>query len=122
MALRRPSSDSHTLARLTAKIVGTGPPLEGPDEDRPKAIDGHPVAWPMRSDGKLGIWRVDGACLKSLVPRGYAFVSGRGEKRGTWTIRYLMSGIFEDIDGGILEVVGKGERGEVLVRTPERRS
>jgi adenine-specific DNA-methyltransferase len=98
------------------RIVGTGPPLEGPEAKRPKHINGHPVAWPVRRDKKLGIWRVDSECLMSLVESGYAFVSKKDEKRGTWTIKYLMSGTIEAIQAGMLEVIGKGVNGEVLVR------
>ena len=44
-----------------ARIVGTGSPWTG-DEDqvaRPERIDGLYAAWPVRADGRLGIWRVD---------------------------------------------------------------
>jgi adenine-specific DNA-methyltransferase len=110
------------LSEDTTEIVGTGEPLEGEDDDRPLEIDGHPVAWPVRRDGKLGIWRVDAARLMWLKEKGYAFVSARDEPRGTWTVKYLMSGTVENIESGAIEVVGRGERGEVQVRLIERRS
>ncbi len=46
---------------------------------------------------------------------GYEFVSEHSAERGTWTLRYLLSGTIAAIDAGELEVVGHGERGEVLV-------
>jgi adenine-specific DNA-methyltransferase len=103
------------------RIVGTGKPYEGPESERPKSIDGHPVAWPVRKDGKLGIWRVDATRLKWLAEKGYTYVSNRDEGKGTWTLRYLMSGTVEAIEGGSIEVTGRGVHGEVQVRVPERK-
>ncbi len=109
------------LSKDGTRIVRAGAPLEGEDDSRPSEIDGHPVAWPVRRDGKLGIWRVDAARLESLTSRGYAFVSARDKARGTWTIKYLMTGAIEAIESGLIDVVGRGERGEVEVRVQERR-
>jgi adenine-specific DNA-methyltransferase len=98
------------------RIVDVGDPWTGDNEsERPTSIDSLPLAWPVRSDGRLGIWRVDRRRLLELVEKGYAFVSDHSAERGTWTLRYLLSGTIEAIDAGELEVVGHGERGEVLV-------
>ncbi len=97
------------------RIVRAGPPFEGEDEEaRPSEIDGHPVAWPVRKDGKLGIWRVDGARLNYLAGLGYAHVAGRDDVRKTWALRYLMSGTVSAIEDGSIEVTGRGDRGEVI--------
>jgi adenine-specific DNA-methyltransferase len=103
------------------RIVGAGKPYEGPESERPKSIDGHPVAWPVRKDGNLGIWRVDATRLKWLAEKGYAYVSNRDEAKGTWTLRYLMSGTVEAIEGGSIEVTGRGVHDEVQVRVAERK-
>ncbi len=97
------------------RIVDVGPPLKGKDEDRPLEQDGFPLAWPVRTDGRLGIWRVDGARLRTLAKAGYAYVSSQDESRGTWTIRYLMSGTINDIEAGDIAVIGSGEYGQVLL-------
>jgi adenine-specific DNA-methyltransferase len=77
----------------TNRIVCAGEPFTGTDEnERPPALNGYPLAWPVMLDGKLGIWRVDATKLMSLVESGYAYVSSRNDERDTWTIRYLMSG------------------------------
>lgn len=109
------------LDETATRIVGVGAPLEGADDDRPAEIDGQLVAWPVRKDGKLGIWRVDAAKLMHLVEKGYAFVSARDDVRGTWTVKYLMSGTVESIESGMIEVIGRGEHGEVQVRVSARR-
>jgi adenine-specific DNA-methyltransferase len=97
------------------RIVDVGPPLEGDDDDRPHERDGLSLAWPVRTDGRLGIWRVDGARLRILAESGYAYVSSWDESRGTWTIRYLMSGTINDIEAGSIAVTGTGEYGQVLL-------
>jgi adenine-specific DNA-methyltransferase len=98
------------------RIVGTGEPWTDKDEaKRPLEIEGLPVAWPVRGDGRLGIWRLDRRRLLELAEKGYAFVSDHSPERGTWTLRYLLSGTIAAIESAELEVVGYGERGEVLV-------
>lgn len=109
------------LSDDATRIIGTGPPLAGEPDELPTTIDGHPVAWPLRRDGKLGIWRVDAGRLTWLNERGYVYVSARDDARGTWTIKYLMEGTVDAIEAGLIEVVGHGERGEVHVQVSERR-
>ena len=105
------------LDDLGEHIVGVGPPFEGAnDEDRPHRVDGKLAAWPVRSDGKLGIWRVDGPKLAALARDGYAFVSKADTERGTWTIKYLLSGSLKEIEQGDIEVLGKSENGQALLR------
>ena len=113
------------LSRDGKHIVGVGDPLPFHDKEaadaaeetrRSNTLKRSPLAWPVRKDGKLGIWRVDGTRLMDLVKDGYAYVSSRDEERQTWTIRYLMSGTVKAIERGLIAVVGKGDRGEALLR------
>ena len=98
------------------RIVGVGLPFSGDDESaRPAVVDGHLAAWPVRTDGRLGIWRVEGAKLFDLAQKGFAYVGGRDDARGTWTIRYLMEGTVSAIEAGAYKVVGRGARGEVVL-------
>jgi adenine-specific DNA-methyltransferase len=104
------------------RIMRAGEPFSGEDESkRPEVIDGCKVAWPVRRDGKLGIWRVEGARLNWLAERGFAFVGGRDDKRGTWALKYLMSGTVDAIKDGAIELTGHGESGQVLGRLSSRR-
>lgn len=42
------------------RIVDVGSPWSGGDEStRPREAGGLPLAWPVRNDGRLGIWRVE---------------------------------------------------------------
>ena len=100
------------------KIIGVGEPFTGTDESkRTRRLQGGLAAWPIRKDGKLGIWRVEGATLMELVKRGYAYVSSRDDARDTWTVKYLMSGAIKAIEHGRIEVIGHGSRGQVLLKT-----
>lgn len=109
------------LNKAGTEIVGVGEPWapQGGREDleaeqkRPRTIKGHPVAWPVRKDGRLGIWRVDGSRLQRLADQGYAYVSKRDDARDTWALKYLMSGIVDAIEAGTIEIVGRGDRGQV---------
>jgi hypothetical protein len=74
-------------------ILAVGEPFTGEDESkRVHRLKGGMAAWPVRKDGRLGIWRVEGPKLMELFKRGYAYVSSRDDARDTWTIKYLMSG------------------------------
>lgn len=105
------------LDEAGTKIVGVGEPFKGNHErKRPKSsIKGRPLAWPVRKDGKLGIWRVDGDRLLKLAERGLADVSSRDDERGTWTVQYLMTGTIHSIEKGDIVVVGHGPRGQVTL-------
>ncbi len=103
------------IERETGKISGVGQPFSGDDEaSRPAVVMGLDAAWPVRTDGRLGIWRKDGAGLMKLVQRGFAYASAPDEKRGTWSIKYLMAGTVKAIDSGKLIVERNGVRGQVI--------
>lgn len=106
----------------TGRITGVGEPLAGEDESaRLSEIDGAEAAWPVRKDGKLGIWRVDGRRLRALVKQGYAYATGRDTARRTWSLKYLMTGTIKAIDSGAILKVGTGDRGQVLLKANARR-
>jgi adenine-specific DNA-methyltransferase len=101
-------------------IVGVGDPFSGADElSRPTKDGPFDLAWPVRTDGRLGIWRKDGKGLMALAEQGYAFASAPDPRRGTWSIKYLMSGSVSAIAAGELTVVRSGSAGEVEVLTGE---
>jgi adenine-specific DNA-methyltransferase len=95
------------------RIESVGVPFEGEEDARPREINGKPVAWPVRKDKRLGIWRVDGARLVWLAERGYVWVGDYDASRETWALKYLMAGMVDAIDAGVVEVTGTGDRGQV---------
>ena len=114
------------------RIVDVGEPMTFHDDEkldieeeqrRPLWRGKNPLAWPVRNDGRLGIWRVDGKKLRALAEKGYAYVSSHDSERGTWTIRYIMEGTVKAIDEGKIVVDGRGDRGEVvLTRLEDKRT
>jgi adenine-specific DNA-methyltransferase len=113
------------LSKDGLKIKSVGSPLPFHNDSnkdaqeearRPREFKGLPLAWPIRSDGSMGIWRVDGARLSHLQERGLAYVSRKDNKKGRWSIKYLLEGAVNGIDAGIIDVVGKGKFGEALLR------
>lgn len=104
------------------RIIGVGEPFKGKDESkRPARLGGGLAAWPVRRDGKLGIWRVDGARLLKLAEKGYAYVTSRDDERGTWTVKYLMTGTIRAIENGVVTVTGRGASGEVILHSTSAR-
>jgi adenine-specific DNA-methyltransferase len=96
------------------QMLGVGRPLSGAEDDRPTHIDGVPVAWPVRSDGRLGIWRVEARKLEDLISKGFAYISSKPNADQP-TLRYLLGGTVAQIESGAIEITGRGPRGEVLV-------
>jgi adenine-specific DNA-methyltransferase len=103
------------IERTSGVIKGVGQPFNGDNEaSRPTVIEGWDAAWPVRTDGRLGIWRKDGAGLMKLVERGFAYATAPDDKRGTWSIKYLMAGTIKAIDTGKLVVERSGDRGQAV--------
>ena len=68
-------------------------------------IDGYPVAWPIRTDGTLGIWRVGRDLLKDLISKGMVRCGEYDNKRSTYPVSYVSETRREHIESGLLEVV-----------------
>lgn len=78
------------------------------------------IAWPLRTDGTLGNWRVSPPTLRVLLDKGYVKLGGFDEARGTWTILYLGKKAQSQIEEGVIEIVERHEvTGEVTVRYTE---
>lgn len=111
----RPNLCYPILVDAGGHIAGAGEPYAGDEAARPTHRDGYELAWPVRTDGRLGIWRVDAARLRRMFPLGYAVTTRRDPRRGTWSIRYLLDGAVQALENGEIEVQGRGPLGEVLL-------
>jgi adenine-specific DNA-methyltransferase len=92
----------------TRKIVSIGEPLplgEVPD----RANVDNTVAWPFRTDGTLGNWRVSPPTLRVLVAKGYVKLGGYDAARKTWTVLYLGQKAQRQIDDGVIQIVSRDE-------------
>lgn len=93
--------------------VGVGSPLEDGHTDLPKEIDGCATAWPIRTDGSRGYWRIGPPKLKRLIEKGYVRLGGFDQHRGTWTILYVSDSTAALIDEGVILVTGRDANGVV---------
>ena len=111
----RPNLCYPILVDADGRIAGAGEPYAGDEAARPARQDDYELAWPVRADGSLGIWRVDATRLRWMFPRGYAVTSKRDPRRGTWSVRYLLDGTVQAIESGEIEVQGRGPLGEAIL-------
>ena len=78
--------------------------------DRGLTIGGAPVAWPIRRDGTLGIWRIGKELLLGLMSSGMTRCGKYDKNRGTYPVSYLSELQREQIEHGLLEAIpGKGD-------------
>jgi adenine-specific DNA-methyltransferase len=89
--------------------AGSWLPLdEEPDFDTSDEA-GNVVAWPVRKDGSLGRWGVGRETLNQLIESGYAALGRFDRRRKTWSISYLSQQVRDDLDKGLLTVLGRDE-------------
>lgn len=115
----RPNLCYPLLVDAEGHIAGAGEPFSGEDESqRPTRQGEFELAWPVRTDGRLGIWRIDANRLRQMYPLGYVVTVKRS--RETWSARYLLDGAVQAIERGEIEVVGKGPFGDALLSAKGR--
>lgn len=93
----------------TRKILGAGDPLPFEQDPDWSVAESRTVAWPVRSDGELGRWRISPVSFNKLLTLGYVKLGGYDEKRKTWTVLYLQQKTIKEIESGTLEIVGRNE-------------
>ena len=96
------------------KIVGVGNPLLDGEPTLGKKISGMSAAWPIRTNGQWGNWGVGHITLKTLIEHGYVALGEYDPTRKTWAISYLSQQLREQIQGGILEVIGRDPKTNVV--------
>jgi adenine-specific DNA-methyltransferase len=105
---------------VQGRIVSIGDPLpldQAPDLSN---LSNRRIAWPLRTDGSLGNWRVSPPTLRELLAKGYVKLGGFDEARETWTLLYLGKKAQNQIDAGIIEIMSRDEiTGEVSVKYTE---
>jgi adenine-specific DNA-methyltransferase len=102
------------------KIIEIGDPLPPDQQPDLSNLSNRRIAWPLRTDGTLGNWRVSPPTLRVLLEKGYVKLGGFDEARGTWTILYLGRKAQSQIEEGVIEIFDRHEvTGEVTVRYTE---
>ncbi|WP_425973477.1 site-specific DNA-methyltransferase [Tepidimonas sp. HKU78] len=105
----------------TRRITGVGEPLPLPQVPDLTVHAPRSVAWPIRTDGSWGNWRVGPNSLRALIDQGFVKLGGYDEQRGTWTVLYLGEKARRQIEEGAIEIVGRdATTGAVEVRYTER--
>ncbi len=109
-----------TVDPAKRKIIEIGDPLPPDQQPDLSNLSDRRRAWPLRTDGTLGNWRVSPPTLRQLLAKGYVKLGGFDEARGTWTILYLGQKAQNQIEAGVIEIVDRHEvTGEVTVRYTE---
>ena len=96
------------------KITGFGAPL--PIEEVPDLSPKYDreVAWPIRTDGSLGNWRVSPSTLKLFLEKGYVKLGGYDASRKTWTVLYLGKKAQKQIQTGAIIASDKDPTTDVV--------
>lgn len=87
------------------KITAIDDPLPPDQQPDLSNTSNKKTAWPLRTDGSLGNWRVSPPTLRKLVAKGYVKLGGFDEARGTWTVLYLGQKAQRQIESGVIEIV-----------------
>ena len=95
----------------TKKIMGAGPSMISGDPDINEKVEGWDTAWPIRSDGSWGRWRIGQDKLRRLLSQGYVRLGGYDEKRRTWTVLYVSDKTVDLIERGTIQVLSRDANG-----------
>lgn len=91
---------------LRVMAVGDPLPIEQKEPDTSPSPEGWLPAYPFRSDGSQGRWRVGTPHARSLKEHGFLSVGSYNEKRKSFSIRYLQKKTLLQIEGRAAEVAG----------------
>lgn len=95
------------------KVIDCLPPLKGENPETPRYIDGYRAIYPIKKDGKLGLWRLVSSSFKALLDKGYAYISSYDSKNDRYALKYLLAGTVKRINDGEIRVK-MGAEGHVI--------
>lgn len=97
-------------------IVGAGEPLKlGEDWRTVSAPPGIILLWPLKTDGREGIWRMRRESFLRKLEAGHVRVGQYNAKRDRWSVLYLPDRLANMIDTGELILTGRDAHGVVQV-------
>ena len=100
-------------------IVSVGyPPGKGVSRNTVTIPDGCVAVFPMHSGNVEGCWQLSRNRFIQALANGTAKL-GRKNKLGQWSINYLNQGLLDEIESGNIAIIGRDEKGSVLL---ERKS
>lgn len=77
--------------------------------------EGLVAVWPLRSNGDEGRWQCKRDTFKKYLDCGWAKLGSYNKKKDRWAINYLNEGLLEEIEKGTIEVLGKDEKGALIL-------
>ena len=95
------------------KVIDCLPPLKGENPETPRYINGYRAIYPIKKDGKLGLWRLVSSSFKALLDKGYAYISSYDSKNDRYALKYLLAGTVKRINDGEIRVK-MGAEGHVI--------
>lgn len=100
-----------------ATIVGVGEPLDlSEDRMTVQSAEGIDIVWPMRTDGSEGRWQLKRDTFITALHEGTARLGAYNKKQNRWAINYLNQGIKDEIKKGAISIVGKDEKGALILK------
>ena len=100
----------------TKDIVEVGDYLPlGLSRDTVPVPEGLVAVWPLRSNGDEGRWQCKRDTFKRYLERGWAKLGSYNKKQDRWAINYLNEGLLEEIESGSIEVLGKDDKGALIL-------
>ncbi|AOD24744.1 DNA methyltransferase (plasmid) [Rhodococcus sp. p52] len=105
----------------TRRIISVGDPLPLQFDRREFPVPaGLEAVWPLREDGTEARWRTGVSIARRNAEAGYLRVGPMNEKKGLRPVLFINEGGVKAIESGEIEVLGRGESGEVLLGSAKR--
>lgn len=100
----------------TKEIVEVGEYLPlALSRDTVSVPEGLVAVWPLRSNGDEGRWQLKSDTFKKYLKCGWAKLGSYNKKKDRWAINYLNEGLLEEIEKGSIEVLGKDDKGALIL-------
>jgi adenine-specific DNA-methyltransferase len=96
------------------KILNAGGSLPLDQSPDLSTLETKTIAWPIRSDGEFGRWRISSDTFNKLHSKGFVKLGNFDDKRKTWTILYLQQKTISEIEAGTINVVACDETSGVV--------
>ena len=102
----------------TNKFLCTGNPISL-EEDRHNVVlpEGTYAVWPLDPNGEESRWQITVDRFNKQLSDGTLFVNSVNKEKETASVLYLKSGDLAKIESGLLRVVGRDEKGKVLLES-----
>lgn len=104
------------IDEVTHKLVSLGesPSLET-DRNSIIAPDGTFAVWPLAPNGEEGTWQISQERFMKQLEQGTLIVNSVDKEKEFASVLYLKTGDISRIESGQLKIIGRNEKGQVIV-------